>query len=886
MLSLEHKIFDNRKYFIESFIKIRDKNKRIIPLQFNDVQNSLYYLKLKHKITRRNILKARQVGVSTYTLSDYLVDTITNEGTHTKLVTHKQTASEEFLVTIKEMYDSIPSELKPAIKGTEGRGKRGRDNIRVLSFPELGSKITIDWCGDIGRSETINNLHCCVHKDGLIILSDGSTKTIEKIQIGDKIITSSGEIAEVNNKFYTGKKQTYNIQTWYSNEKLPLTKEHKVLTDKGWKKCDDLTTNDWIALPKIKLTNEIKEYTYNLPNLPRQQGGGTKHIENYTVKLDYDFGYYLAEGHITKQYKTNRYNAVVFGYHKDETFIENAYKFAKTLCGKRRDDTFKNYNGKLTTLQGTFLAHLTESICGRVENKHIPEWFFKTNKIFISGVLKGYLDGDGSKNRKDLINVMSIHEKISRQIKRLYIGLENTLVSLRYNKNVKRYDKPTKPNYSINYFTPKTNKQRKFKIINDIIYVKIKLIEPYEINDVYDITVNHKDHCFETPIGIISNSELAFWKNAKDVMKGLLPSVPDDGDITYESTPNGVGGLFHSNYKKGKRGEGKFRSFFYQWWWDSNYCVANPTIDIKTLTEEEIYLISKYNLSPGQIQWRREKIEEMDGDIWAFKQEYPEDDTECFIQSGVRPYDSRHLMYDLPPEEHYIEGHRYVIGVDTSEGKPHSTPSSICVIDRHTQRQVKLLEGLYKPDNLAKKALEIAISYGAPIGACLVMIERNNHGHKVISKFIDYARIKGIPYAKILYKAQDDDYGWLTTGASRSLMLDDLEEAIRYAYEGKPDGLIITSEILRDELLAADIDEKGRIVKGDGFNLDSVIATAIAWQGVLYGKIRRISDNKDYKFEIPNGSVDYHGRVTDNWDAVDDNDWADPVAEYMKAGNW
>lgn len=102
-----------------------------------------------------------------------------------------------------------------------------------------------------GRGGTVQLFHGCVHEDSLVVLADGSTKTMRDIEEGDLVITSSGKVALVTLKTNTGVKQTYEIKTWLTNESIKVSKDHKILTQRGWVKqkiYPKTTTFDFLNL--------------------------------------------------------------------------------------------------------------------------------------------------------------------------------------------------------------------------------------------------------------------------------------------------------------------------------------------------------------------------------------------------------------------------------------------------------------------------------------------------------------------------------------------------------------------------------------------------------------------------------------------------------------
>lgn len=133
-------------------------------------------------------------------------------------------------------------------------------------------------------------------------------------------------------------------------------------------------------------------------------------------------------------------------------------------------------------------------------------------------------------------------------------------------------------------------------------------------------------------------SEVAFWSNASEHTKGIMQAIPDaDGtEVIFESTANGVGNFFHEQWKLAEKGLSEFIPIFVPWFWQTEYTKEVPKGF--TPTEEELRLKEQYNLTDGQLSWRRSKISELttdgvNGDK-AFKQEYPNNAAEAFQVSG------------------------------------------------------------------------------------------------------------------------------------------------------------------------------------------------------------------------------------------------------------
>lgn len=154
------KSINTRKY-IEEYVKIRNKNSKIISLKFNEPQlkyyNTIKELKKQSKPVRIIILKARQMGFSTATEGIFFKETVTKPNVNTAIVAHKEDSTTNLFNMSKLMYDELPEPMKP---------EKRKSNAKELVFDKedgsgLKSKIKCFTAGGkgVGRSDTINNLH-------------------------------------------------------------------------------------------------------------------------------------------------------------------------------------------------------------------------------------------------------------------------------------------------------------------------------------------------------------------------------------------------------------------------------------------------------------------------------------------------------------------------------------------------------------------------------------------------------------------------------------------------------------------------------------------------------------------------------------------------------
>jgi len=133
-------------------LRVRTREGLTAPLVANTAQRAF-----ERRRGRRNIvLKARQMGLTTWAAARFFLKTITRPGTLTLEVAHTQEAAEEIFAIVHRFLDCLPEPLR------EGPLRTSRANVRQLVFPELDSQYRVVTAGDrnAGRGLTVQNLHC------------------------------------------------------------------------------------------------------------------------------------------------------------------------------------------------------------------------------------------------------------------------------------------------------------------------------------------------------------------------------------------------------------------------------------------------------------------------------------------------------------------------------------------------------------------------------------------------------------------------------------------------------------------------------------------------------------------------------------------------------
>jgi hypothetical protein len=271
-------------------------------------------------------------------------------------------------------------------------------------------------------------------------------------------------------------------------------------------------------------------------------------------------------------------------------------------------------------------------------------------------------------------------------------------------------------------------------------------------------------------------SELARWPgDPAETLAGLRAAMTPGSELIIESTPEGVGDCFHSEWQKANE-TGMVRHFF-PWWMEPAY--RTDAVDESSLTQEEADLRAKHGLDLKQIGFRRGIKANFRG---LARQEYAEDEESCFSASGdsvfeldtvearlktaPEPVERRRngeLEVWLPP----VAGRRYLVAVDPASGGCNGDYSAIEVLEMETGIQCAEFAGHVGGVELARLVVDIANEYRQ----AWVVVERNNHGSGIL------AHLEGSCAYDRLYR-HGGQAGWLTTSLSRPAVLGQLDAAL------------------------------------------------------------------------------------------------------------
>lgn len=390
----------------------------------------------------------------------------------------------------------------------------------------------------------------CVTKDTWVSTREGPRKVCELIgrpfnaDVNGQIHPSSWQ-----GFFYTGKKTIYQLQT-KEGYTIKTTRDHKILTEEGWKQLGDLVPGD-----RVELSNKINE------SLTAWEGYGTQ-----------DQGWLLGELVGDGSFNPECCLGQLGFWGPNASYLaEKAVKIIKEFYKPRAD--FKGIkpdkNGKilvatreLDSLAIRFIQPKTKEFLATLESE--------TSFNFIRGFLKGFFDADGTvhadshKGSSVRLTQVSLSKLQAVQRMLLRLGIKSTIYQNRRpegNRSLpnghgdykeyhcQAYHELVISKDSINRFYTYVgfedpNKQSKLKKIIDnrsrepyktsFTAVVTQIVELGE-EDVFDCTIEDI-HAFEAN-GIIVHNCGEIWLSAYEsccLGSLVLPRFVQNREVNYE----------------------------------------------------------------------------------------------------------------------------------------------------------------------------------------------------------------------------------------------------------------------------------------------------------------------------------------------------------------
>lgn len=335
----------------------------------------------------------------------------------------------------------------------------------------------------------------------------------------------------------------------------------------------------------------------------------------------------------------------------------------------------------------------------------------------------------------------------------------------------------------------------------------------------------------------VHGSEVAFWKDAGQTLAGLMQGVPDDGYIVLESTPNGARGWFYQQCMDAIDGKGIWALHFYAWWWDDGYQIPLEPDEVLEYTGEEQALVDEHGLSPAQIKWRRNKINELHE---SFKQEYPEDPYSCFLASGNSYFGNIEHVFVASKLLAPLPGRRYIAGLDFGQADDYTV---LAIFDAQSFEMVAML----RINRLLWQEMRRQISIWANRFHADVIGEANSMGETNIEllqsgeTLADGSRIDPISLTP-----------FDTTPQSKPPLIQGLHHALHESGMTLLDDPVIKHEFRSFISRQSASGHWAYEAAGDEHD-DTVIACALAWHGI------NLPPKKSSVYRVSGGGI-YHSR--------------------------
>lgn len=345
-------------------------------------------------------------------------------------------------------------------------------------------------------------------------------------------------------------------------------------------------------------------------------------------------------------------------------------------------------------------------------------------------------------------------------------------------------------------------------------------------------------------------SEAARYPDPDAIVRGTFPAA-ERGEITVESTGNGVGNWYHRQCVRAREGVG-FALHFFSWLDMPEYALPFADDDARqafavSLREdlEEPKLLAA-GVTPEQLAWRRERLTiDYELDLRAFKEAYPFDFDECFQSTGYGFFrrinfvqTDKWVRRNLSLWEHADHPKRdrtYVIGGDPAGGVgANNSVAQVFCLEEACQ-VAEFVSAYVEPDQFGDAIAALARKFNH----AYVNVERNNHGLTTIARLVAiyptwlvHRNTHGEQVAQEVL-SRLSHYGTLTGPANRGIIIGRLRTMLAAQ-------VTIHSPLLKSELQTFIEKEDGKVEADSGCLDDRVMAAAMA--AVAFERAGIVSD--------------------------------------------
>lgn len=353
----------------------------------------------------------------------------------------------------------------------------------------------------------------CFTADTLISTETGLKELID-VEIGEKVVTHTGQLKEVKNFFNNGKHQVFSVKTMGADE-IKATGNHKFYVreksrvwDKGknlrrfsnpvWKEVSQLTTADYTGFPVI--TDE-KYFIWKGIDKKKNWGHST-HEDTLSPFLNREDFWWLWGRYVADGWK--RKGGIVFAVGNSKVA-----EFEKSIPSEFNYSVAQETGCVKYHFTGQELNKFSEIFGNGAKNKDIPIAVLELPVNLLKAFVEGYIAGDGYRVG-NLIKASSVSRK-------LVYSLQQAIAKV-YKRPSSIYKTSVKGTYTIEgrevnqsdiyqiTFKEMAGKQDKAFYEDGYIWCPVNSVIPLGVEPVYDIEVAD-DHSFLAQNTIVHNCQ-------------------------------------------------------------------------------------------------------------------------------------------------------------------------------------------------------------------------------------------------------------------------------------------------------------------------------------------------------------------------------------------
>ena len=356
-----------------------------------------------------------------------------------------------------------------------------------------------------------------------VYASNKGITSVRDIQIGDKVLTKTGEFVLViakHKRRINKKEKLFKFQT-YLGESVKISEGHPILclinNKEVWKNIEDIKTNDEVVFPLPKFLPG------NSQTVPKRIQLQTRSGYSKTFNLNQNFyrflGFWIGDGFTNNFHNTERVG-LTFNAKTEQKLADFYEKIIKKDLQISKVSRNTHNGGLYLYWRDEPLRHWLSSYFRREwSGKMLPLWFSRVKKENFKQFLQGWIESDGYEDKDGAIKITTKERDLAAFAQLIALS-NNIAVGLHYVRNA------NKTYYQL--IIPKT--QKKAKILNGRLIVKVFFNKEIKYRDpriqLYDLQVE-KEESFCIPMATLHNCQIHKDNNKISMFSRNLENMTD-----------------------------------------------------------------------------------------------------------------------------------------------------------------------------------------------------------------------------------------------------------------------------------------------------------------------------------------------------------------------